>query len=892
MTVDRDALAAEAKQVFMGRSYRVWTLEALHRITPDGHRLPYVIQVFLESMLRRRDGQIIKASDIENLAQWPAGSPRPLAFYPARVLLQDFTGVPVLVDLTAVRDVVAEHGGDPAAVTPKVPVDLVIDHSVQVDRWADSSALQFNVQREFERNHERYSLLKWAETHFPGLRVVPPGRGIVHQVNLEYLTPAVREEEGALYPDSVIGTDSHTTMVNGAGVLGWGVGGIEAEAGLLGLALDVGWPRVTALELVGSLKPGVTATDLVLTITETLRQHGVVGKFVEVVGPGVNSLAVPERATVSNMAPEYGATAVVFPPDAKTMDYLLQTGRRPEDVRRAEWYFRLQGMWSDPGQHRIYDEVVSLDLSSIVPSIAGPKNPQERISLSVANQAFQDTLETFRATPERVGAGEVVYADGYREAIQDGAVVIAAITSCTNTSNPYVMAAAGLVAEKAVARGLRPPRYVKTSLAPGSRVVTSYLESAGLLPHLETLGFSVVGYGCTTCIGNSGPLLQEVSDAVQRSDLMVASVLSGNRNFEGRIHPETRLNYLMSPPLVVAYALAGTMQINLTKEPLGVDGRGRPVFLKDIWPSPQEIDRIVTQEVRPELFQERYRDIFSGDDSWEGVAVPISEQYRWDSTSTYIQRPSFVRRRDPNARQGDSLRPRRILALFGDQVTTDHISPAGAIAPESPAGQYLIKKGVDPKDFNSYGSRRGNHEVMVRGTFANPRLRNGMADKSGGFTIHQPSGVEMTIYDAAMSYRAAGVSLVIMAGERYGSGSSRDWAAKGTVLLGVTAVLARSFERIHRGNLIGMGILPLEFLPGDSWETWGIRGDETIAWPDLSGFNGPLNQPLDVMVTKGTGDVSVHPVRIRLDTPGEWVLYQKGGMFPLVLDTLLGHDAR
>ncbi len=758
MTAKRSSFDAEVETVWNGRPYRIWTLESLSRINPDWSRLPYVIQIFLESMLRREDGQAITAEDIENLARWPQGARKPIAFYPARVLLQDFTGVPVVVDLTALRDVVTEHGGNPAAVTPKVPVDLIIDHSVQVDRWSDASALPFNVEREFERNHERYGLLKWAESHFPGLRVVPPGRGIVHQVNLEYLTPVVREEHATLYPDSVIGTDSHTTMVNGAGVLAWGVGGIEAEAGLLGLPLDVGWPQVIALELVGVLNPGVTATDLVLSITEILRQHGVVGKFVEVVGSGVAGLTVPERATISNMAPEYGATAVVFPPDAKTMDYLIQTGRRPEDVKRAEWYFRLQQMWADVGGPRIYDEVVRLDLSHVVPSIAGPKNPQERISLHQVNTAFQETLTTARNSRAGVGAGDVTYMDGHKESVQDGAVVIAAITSCTNTSNPYVMVAAGLLAQKAVDRGLRPPRYVKTSMAPGSRVVTSYLENAGLLSSLATLGFGVVGYGCTTCIGNSGPLLKEVSDAIRSADLIVASVLSGNRNFEGRIHPETRLNYLMSPPLVVAYALAGTMRVNLANDPLGLDEAGHPVFLKDLWPASEDIERVVAREVRPQLFVERYAEIFSGGDSWQHVSVPASDQYHWDEASTYIRRPSFVGTELPAARFG---RPHRILALLGDAVTTDHISPAGTIAPQSPAGQYLMGQGVDPKDFNSYGSRRGNHEVMVRGTFANPRLRNWMMDKSGGFTLYQPSGSEMTIYDAAMQYRVEGVSTVI-----------------------------------------------------------------------------------------------------------------------------------
>ncbi len=882
MSEIKGSFGAEREQVFEGRPYRIWSLEALSGVNPDWNRLPYTIQVFLESMLRREDGMTITASDIANLARWPEGEPRPVAFYPARVLLQDFTGVPVIVDLTALRDVVTERGGDPSVVAPKVPVDLVIDHSIQVDRWADASALQFNVDREFERNHERYGLLKWAEGHFPGLRVVPPGRGIVHQVNLEYLTPVVRETQSALFPDSVIGTDSHTTMVNGAGVLAWGVGGIEAEAGLLGLPLDIGWPKVIALELVGTLKPGVTATDLVLTIAETLRQHGVVGKFVEVVGPGVASLAVPERATVSNMAPEYGATSVVFPPDAKTMDYLIQTGRRAEDVRRVEWYFRRQQMWSHADHHRIYDETVRLDLSRIVPSIAGPKNPNERISLSQADTAFQDALAASRDPHRDASADDVVYQDGQRESIQDGAVVIAAITSCTNTSNPHVMVAAGLLAQRAVERGIQPPRYVKTSLAPGSRVVTSYLERAGLLPYLEALGFGVVGYGCTTCIGNSGPLLEEVSDAIHRNDLIVAAALSGNRNFEGRIHADTRLNYLMSPPLVVAYALAGTMRVNLVRDPLGVDAEGRPVFLKDLWPTAEAVEAVVAKEVRPELFHERYANVFSGGDSWQKVSVPASSQYRWDPASTYIRRPTFIGERPAEPETAHSQR--RILALLGDSVTTDHISPAGAIPTKSPAGQYLIQQGVDPKEFNSYGSRRGNHEVMVRGTFANPRLRNWMVDSVGGLTVHQPSGTRMSIYDAAIRYREEGVPLMIMAGERYGSGSSRDWAAKGTLLLGVTAVLARSFERIHRSNLIGMGILPLQFLEGESWQSWGIRGDEELLWT-LSEEN--LSQTMPVTVINPAGNRVVHQVAVRLDTPGEWALYQKGGIFSWVLDALL-----
>ncbi|MCL5065265.1 MAG: aconitate hydratase AcnA [Firmicutes bacterium] len=877
------SFGAAAEETFDGCTYHLWRLEALQSVNREWARLPYTVQVFLESLLRREDGRTVTADDIENLAQWPAGKSRPLAFYPARVLLQDFTGVPVIVDLTALRSVVAEAGGNPMEVTPKVPVDLVIDHSVQVDRWADPSALQFNVDREFERNHERYGLLKWAEKHFPGLRVVPPGRGIVHQVNLEYLTPIVQEVDGALYPDSVIGTDSHTTMVNGAGVVAWGVGGIEAEAAMLGLPLDIGWPQIVAFELEGSLNPGVTATDLVLTITEKLRQHGVIGKFVEVIGPGVQHLTVPERATVSNMAPEYGATAVVFPPDFQTIKYLKQTGRPPEDVRRVEWYFRRQQMWVDSNVTRIYSETVRLDLSTIVPSIAGPKNPQERISLSEADVAVRGTLAQY--PQEQTAATEVVYADGQREPLDAGAVVIAAITSCTNTSNPYVMSAAGLLARNAVARGLRPPRYVKTSMAPGSRVVTTYLQEANLLASLEVLGFAVVGYGCTTCIGNSGPLTAEVSQAVQTQDLPVAAVLSGNRNFEGRIHAQTRLNYLMSPPLVVAYALAGTMQINLLRDPLGRDSEGQPVYLADLWPPAAEVADVVNRHVQPAWFRERYANAFTGGDSWQAVDVPQSDQYRWSLESSYIQRPSFVKADRPFPK---ASRPARILGIFGDAITTDHISPAGAIALNSPAGQYLMKLGVDPKDFNSYGSRRGNHEVMVRGTFANARLRNQMVEREGGYTRHQPDGSEMTIYDAAMQYRNDGVPLIVLAGDRYGSGSSRDWAAKGTLLLGVQAVLAQSFERIHRSNLIGMGILPLEFLPGESWTTWGIGGDEELEWGKLPDppQTGEI-QRLSVTIIDRMHGRTFHEATVRLDTAGEWALYHRGGIFPSVVATLL-----
>ena len=865
-----------------GKEYYIWALDALAAINPDWMHLPYTIQVLLESLLRREDGKTITKEDIANLACWPTAKPRPLTFFPARVLLQDFTGVPVIVDLAAMRSRVAEAGGDPMQVMPRVPVDLVIDHSVQVDRWADASALRFNVEREFDRNHERYSLLKWAEQHFTGLRVVPPGKGIVHQVNLEYLTSVVQEANGMVFPDSVVGTDSHTPMINGTGVLGWGVGGIEAEAVILGFPLDLGWPEVVALELSGSLAPGVTATDLVLTITETLRHHGVVGKFIEVIGEGVSHLAVPERATVSNMAPEYGATAVLFPPDGQTMEYLRQSGRPGAIVDRAEWYFRRQGMWAAPNVRRIYSDTIRLDLSSVVPSIAGPKNPQERISLSEADRAIRTVLGQYPGA--QTTSVPITYGDGAHERLEPGAVVIAAITSCTNTSNPQVMVTAGLLARNAVRQGLRPPRYVKTSLAPGSRVVTQYLEQAGLLSNLDTLGFSVVGYGCTTCIGNSGPLTPEVSHAIEQNDLPVAAVLSGNRNFEGRIHPQTRLNYLMSPPLVVAYALVGTMQCNLIRDPIGHDSNGYPVFLKDLWPASEEVTRIVKEQVRADLFRSRYASIFTGGDSWQAVEAPNTKQYHWEPHSTYIQPPPFVSTGRPFP---EPLDPVRILALFGDAITTDHISPAGSIAPSSPAGQYLIERGIAPKDFNSYGSRRGNHEVMVRGTFANPRLRNQLVDREGGYTRHKPSGEEMTIYEAAMRYQSEGVPLVVLAGDRYGSGSSRDWAAKGTVLLGVRAVLAKSFERIHRSNLIGMGVLPLEFLVGESWLQWQIRGDEQLVWDRLPEIwpGHPVN--IEVRVLRKECDPEPHEVLVHLDTPGEWTLYNQGGIFPSVIRSLV-----
>ncbi|MCY0886069.1 MAG: aconitate hydratase AcnA [Firmicutes bacterium] len=864
-------------------------------------RLPYSLRVLLESLLRQHDGYHITLDHIRRLAAWdPARPEGEIPFKPARVLLQDFTGVPVVADLAAMRDEVARRGGDPARVNPLVPVDLVIDHSVQVDRWAAPDAFAYNVEQEFARNRERYAFLRWAQSAFRNLRVVPPDRGIVHQVNLEYLATVVAEGRDAdgtplLYPDTVVGTDSHTTMVNGLGVLGWGVGGIEAEANLLGQPLYIPIPAVVGVRLTGTLAPGTTATDAVLTLTEQLRRHGVVGKFVEFFGPGLAGLPLADRATMANMAPEYGATLAFFPPDQETLRYLTLSGRDPDRVALVAWYLETQQLLYTPGSPEpAYSEVLEFPLDRIEPSVAGPKRPQDRIPLGQVGERFRLALHA-PAGPAgfgvEAGAGRrearVRYADGQEETLTDGSVVIAAITSCTNTSNPALMVAAGILARRAQKRGLRPPRYVKASLAPGSQVTTDYLQAAGLLEPLEALGFGLVGYGCTTCIGNSGPLAPEVAAAIRNADLVAAAVLSGNRNFEGRIHPLTRANYLASPPLVVAYALAGRVTIDLEREPLGKDRDGQPVFLFDLWPDPAEVAEVVAATVTADRFRNRYAHLFDPTPPWEALPVTGGLRYPWQAGSTYIQEPPFVDAgfvRVPPP----PVRGARVLAAFGDSVTTDHISPAGSIPADSPAGRYLRERGVEPQAFNSYGSRRGNHHVMVRGTFANIRLRNLLVPGSeGGVTRHWPEGETGTIYDVAERYRAEGIPLLILAGREYGTGSSRDWAAKGPALLGVRAVLARSFERIHRSNLAGMGILPLQFLDGEGWQELGLDGSERYDIPALDD-PGRLEpgQLLEVTATAGDGRVHTFRVRLRLDTPVEVDYYRQGGILPAVLQQL------
>lgn len=858
-------------------------------------RLPFSIKILLESVLRNCDGTEHSVDDVLCLADWqPRGKRLEMPYKPARVVLQDFTGVPALVDLAAMRDAMNELGGDPKKINPLIPCDLVIDHSVQVDYFGKANALSLNEELEFQRNAERYRFLKWGQAAFRNLRVVPPATGIVHQVNLEYLSHVVfSDDQHVCYPDTCIGTDSHTPMVNGLGVLAWGVGGIEAEAVMLDQPIYMLVPDVVGIKLTGSLAPGVTATDLVLRITELCRESGVVGKFVEFYGAGLSSMSVPDRATISNMAPEQGATVSYFPIDSETLAYMRLTGRSEEQIQLTERYAKQQGLFRDDSTPEPeFSQVLEVDLGTIEPALAGPKRPQDRIPLSKVGPTYRQMLLT-PAGNQGMGLTEsdlerrgTVSNQGSNEPITHGAVVIAAITSCTNTSNPSVMLAAGLLAKKAIAKGLRVKNYVKTSLAPGSLVVTEYLKKSGLLPYLEQLGFFLVGYGCTTCIGNSGPLDPAVEQAIVENGLVVSAVLSGNRNFEGRVHPLTKTNYLASPPLVVAYALAGSTALDISRDPIGTDQNGRPVFLQDIWPSNTEITETIRQFVTPEMFLERYANIFTGSRTWQNVEVGRSELYPWDRNSTYIRKPPFFSGIEAQTLAIKPLTGLRVLAMFGDSVTTDHISPAGQIAADSPAARYLTEKGVKRRDWNSYGSRRGNDQVMSRGTFANIRIRNMLVPGvEGNITVYHPSGERMTIFDAAMRYKQAGIPLCILAGKEYGSGSSRDWAAKGPHLQGVKTVLAESFERIHRSNLIGMGILPLQFMPGDTAANLGLNGGETFT-VDISFDTLPLQQ-IPVTATGMDGTATQFKTLSRLDTPIEVQYYRDGGILCTVLKKLL-----
>lgn len=847
------------------------------------HRIPRSIRILLENLLRFEDDRTVKAADIEYVARWEADrKPREIQFRPARVLMQDFTGVPAVADLAAMRDALAKTGGDPKLANPLIPADLVIDHSVMVDHFGSKEAFGLNALLEFQRNRERYALLRWGQKAFANFRVVPPDTGIVHQVNLEYLAPVVFTNKLAggqseVYPDTVMGTDSHTTMINGLGVVGWGVGGIEAEACMLGQPISMLLPDVVGFKLTGELAEGATATDLVLMVTQMLRKKGVVGKFVEFYGEGVSALALADRATIANMAPEYGATIGFFPVDDKTLDYLRMSNRPPELIDLVETYYKNQGMFlTKSSPDPVFSDTLELDLDEVVPSLAGPKRPQDRIELKDVKKNF---LSGLGEEPRKVTA----LMDGQAAELQDGSVVIAAITSCTNTSNPSVMLAAGLLAKKAVEKGLKVQPHVKTSLAPGSKVVMDYYEESGLLPYLEQLNFHLVGYGCTTCIGNSGPLPETVADVVSKEKLVVAAVLSGNRNFEGRINPLVRANYLASPPLVVAYALAGRVDIDLQKEPVGTAKDGTKVYLKDIWPTTEEVQETVTKFVHKQMFQKQYSEVFQGDANWQSLPVPEGEIFGWDESSTYIKRPPYFDAMvDPGAPISD-LKSMRVLAMLGDSVTTDHISPAGSIPVDSPAGKWLIEHGVTPADFNSYGARRGNHEVMVRGTLANIRLRNQLAPGTeGGWTTHIPSGEKMFIYDASVKYQAEGVPLMILAGKEYGSGSSRDWAAKGVLLLGVKAVIAESFERIHRSNLVGMGVLPMQFQAGQNRESLGLTGQETFSVTEIV---DAVNTGKSATVTARSDDGSEKQfeVTVRIDTPAELEYYRSGGILPYVL---------
>jgi aconitate hydratase len=914
-----------------GRSYEIFRLEAL-QAKYDIARLPFSLKILLENLLRNEDGESIRAQDIEALASWDAKAEpsEEIAFTPARVVMQDFTGVPAIVDLAAMRDAIVEMDGDAGKINPLVPAELVIDHSVQVDVFGTSQAFQRNAELEFERNKERYAFLRWGQGAFHNFQVVPPDTGIVHQVNLEYLARVVFVDEsaGTAYPDTLVGTDSHTTMINGLGVLGWGVGGIEAEAAMLGQPMSMLIPQVIGFKLTGALQEGATATDLVLTVTEMLRKHGVVGKFVEFHGAGLARLPLADRATIGNMSPEFGSTCAIFPIDAETLRYLEFSGRPKELIELVEAYAKEQGLWHDENSEEpTFSESLELDLAEVVPSIAGPKRPQDRVSLTESKAGFRIVLEDYvddddtddeedhalaqsfpasdpisthvpngHGHEPRGGTGgaqvadrvsvdvPVTLADGTETSLDHGHVVIAAITSCTNTSNPSVMLGAGILARNAVQRGLRVKPWVKTSLAPGSKVVTEYLDRAGLTEYLEALGYHLVGYGCTTCIGNSGPLPEEISEVVNAEDLAVVSVLSGNRNFEGRINPDVKMNYLASPPLCVAYALAGTMDIDLYDEPLGEDSHGEPVFLKDIWPTSAEVAETVEQAVQSDMFRKSYAEVFDGDERWNTLEVPTGDAFQWDPDSTYVRQPPFFKDLPSEPEPVTDIEDARVLAVLGDSVTTDHISPAGSIKRDGPAASYLREHGVEPKDFNSYGSRRGNHEVMMRGTFANIRLRNLLAPGTeGGVTLYldDPDTPEMSIYDAAMKYIADGVPLVVLAGKEYGSGSSRDWAAKGTRLLGVRAVIAESFERIHRSNLVGMGVLPLQFSSGDSAASLGLSGREKFS---LAGLADVDEIPREVTVK---ADDKEFKVTVRIDTPQEQRYYRHGGILQFVLRDLL-----
>ena len=923
-----DSFGAKGTLDVGGTSYDIFRLSAVEGAAD----LPYSLKVLLENLLRTEDGADITADHVRALASWdPSAEPdTEIQFTPARVLMQDFTGVPCVVDLATMREAMVDLGGDPGKINPLAPAELVIDHSVVADFFGTPDALGLNGQLEYERNRERYEFLKWGQTAFTDFAVVPPNTGIVHQVNLERLARVVIERGGMAYPDTLVGTDSHTTMINGLGVLGWGVGGIEAEAAMLGQPVSMLIPKVVGFKLSGELPAGATATDLCLTVTELLRKQGVVGTFVEFYGPGVSNVPLADRATIGNMSPEYGSTCAIFPIDDETLRYLRLTGRPAELIALTEAYAKEQGLWHDPAAEPRFSETLELDLSTIVPSLAGPKRPQDRVPLSSAKAMFRTALRDYASTgnghsavtdggideasresfpasdpaspsqskpsdqPITVNVGPVgdrpsnpvhaVLSDGSSVELDHGAVAIAAITSCTNTSNPYVMVAAGLLAKAAVEKGLSTKPWVKTTLAPGSKVVTDYYEKAGLNIHLDKLGFNTVGYGCTTCIGNSGPLPSEVLAAVDEGDLAVVSVLSGNRNFEGRINPDIKMNYLASPPLVVAYALAGTMDMDITTEPLGTGTDGEPVYLRDIWPTPADVSRVVGEAITEQMYADSYADVFAGDDRWKAIPVPAGDAFTWDAESTYVRKPPYFdgMTREPKALT--DITGAKCLAVLGDSVTTDHISPAGSIKGDSPAGRYLQEHGVAPKDFNSYGSRRGNHEVMIRGTFANIRLRNQLAPGTeGGVTLYD--GQVTSIYDASQAYQAAGVPLMVLAGKEYGSGSSRDWAAKGTALLGVRAVIAESYERIHRSNLIGMGVLPLQYAVGESAASLGLTGQETFSIEGIAGSDG-IPRELTVTATSPEGD-NAFTVVVRIDTPGEQAYYRNGGIMPYVLRSLL-----